>query len=82
MSEGVLPPGRQGSILRSDREWYRCLGDFLVKSMDFDRSPQDPCLFVNLPGTNIIQITYIYVVDILVFCADRVTLDAIKTWAR
>jgi hypothetical protein len=64
------------------REWYHCLRDEIVDNMGFIQSALDPCLFFRFPGLPTIQIIYIYVDDILVFCADRIILDGLKAKIR
>jgi hypothetical protein len=46
--------------------------------MGFIQSALDPCLFLRYPGLPTMQMIYIYVDDILIFCADRLLLDALK----
>jgi hypothetical protein len=60
------------------REWYHCLRDEIVDEMEFIQSALDPCLFIRFPGLPTIQLIYIYVDDILVFCADQTLLDTLK----
>jgi hypothetical protein len=61
------------------REWYHCLWDYIVDEMGFMQSSLDPCLFIRFPGLATIQLIYIYVNDILVFCADQNLLNEIKS---
>jgi hypothetical protein len=61
------------------REWYYCLRDYIVDEMGFIQSSLDPCLFLRFSGLAAIQLIYIYVDDILVFCADQNLLNAIKS---
>ena len=79
------PPGHCLKVVKAlygcreaPREWYQCLRDYIVDVMGFLQSSLDPCLFFRFPGLSTIQIIYIYVDDILVFCAIQHILNAIK----
>jgi hypothetical protein len=46
--------------------------------MGFTQSALDPYLFLRYPGLPTLQMIYIYVDNILVFCAYRLLLNALK----
>jgi hypothetical protein len=83
------PPGypcREGYCLKvvrslygcrsAPRDWYKVLRDFIL-SMGFLQSILDPCLFYRGCGGSLFFI-FIYVDDILLFCADEVILLNVK----
>jgi hypothetical protein len=81
----MCPPGFCLKVVKAlygcraaPRECYHCLRDYLVDSMGFTQSALDPSLFLRYPGLPTIQMIYIYVDDILIFCADRLRLNALK----
>ena len=64
-------------LRESPRAWYECLDDYL-KSLGFERSEHDYCLYTLIERDEIIY-WIIFVDDLLMCCKNRQNLDLIKS---
>lgn len=58
-------------------EWNKCINEFLVNEMKFDRLKSDPCVYKRGNNDNKIIIS-LYVDDILIFSDNRKLIDEFK----